>query len=139
MKTRFPLALSTLLVLGLAAPAAGHAQTMTNMSRTIVDKDFTTPWAAVETMIRAAKAEDVETLALCFHRRTEEAFVPYRDATATPRQLDALSEWAWDAHVIEVEMDGSRDAIVHVRFPPEDRPWPMKVVRTSDGWKVSGR
>ena len=139
MKLRRLCTFAALVLIAAASSPTLDAQARVTMSRISVEKDFTTPWAAVETMLRAAKVEDLETLALCFDRRTERAFVPYRDGTATTQQLDALSEWAWNAHVVDVEMDGIHDAIVNVAFPPEDRPFSMKLTRTSDGWKIGAR
>ena len=146
MNTRIPLVFLELVGLSLMAPAVCPAQTAVrrdftplSVDITRVESDFSTPWATVETMIRAAKAKDVETLATCFAERTTDAFAPYRDGTATPRQLDALAEWAWEAEVVEVDVSGIRDAQVSVRASPRQAPGAVTVVRTSEGWRIGGR
>jgi len=126
--------LGLVIVGGLLIGGPGVCNGQTNPG-----KDFTTPWAAVETMLRAAKAKDVETLSHCFHDRTEPAFEPYRDGRATARQLDLLAEWAWNAYVTDVKMSGVRAADVSVRFPPADRPGALELVRTAEGWKIARR
>jgi len=104
-----------------------------NSSDTKSKGDFSTPKAAVETFIMAAQNKDLDLLSKCFDVGSPGEFRPFREKTATQKELDSISEFAQGATVTDVKESGN-NAVVMVKFKKRDEEISMK--KTADGWKI---
>ncbi|WP_295622591.1 hypothetical protein [uncultured Lamprocystis sp.] len=101
---------------------------------TSAEPDFSTPRAAVQTLITAATARNVDLLSHCFADSAAEEFKPLRSKTATQADLDGLATLLQGATVTDIQIEGGRQATVSVKLATRNDK--IELTRTSEGWRV---
>ena len=96
--------------------------------------NFSTPTAAVETMIAAAVAKDVDTLAECFAADAAGEFDSLKKKTASDGMLLELAEFMSGGTVTgeKISADGTQ-AVVEAKLGRDEQ---ITVTKTDAGWKV---
>ncbi|WP_295436985.1 hypothetical protein [uncultured Thiodictyon sp.] len=102
-----------------AAPAAGN---------------FSTPRAAVQTLIAAATARNGELLSHCFADSAAEEFTSLRSQTASQKDLDDLATLFQGATVTDEQIKDDRHATVSVKLSARSEE--IALTKTADGWQV---
>lgn len=96
--------------------------------------DFSSPRAAVQTLIAAAAARDAQLLSQCFAETAAKEFAPLRARTASVRELDDLAALFEGATVTEERAKVNRTATVAVKL--RSRNEEIELVRDGDRWQV---
>lgn len=97
--------------------------------------DFSTPRSAVQTLITAAAARDMELLSRCFADSAAEEFTPLRTRSASAKDLDDLAGLFQDAAITAERIEGDRTATVTVKLKTRNEE--IDLVRTGAAWQVA--
>lgn len=99
-----------------------------------VKADFSSPTAAVETMIAAAVAKDIDVLAQCFSEDAAGEFGAVREKKASDEDLLEFAEFMSGGTVTgeEISADGAT-ATVAAKLGRDEE---ISLKKTDDGWKV---
>lgn len=96
--------------------------------------DFSTPRAAVQTLIAGATSRNVDLLSKCFADGAPDEFAPLRSKTAAQKDLDDLATLFQGATVTNEQIKGDRKAVVSVKL--ESRDEEIELTKTAAGWQV---
>lgn len=96
--------------------------------------DFSTPRAAVQTLIAGATSRNVDLLSKCFADNASDEFTTLRTKTAAQKDLDDLATLFQGATVTNERIKGERKAIVSVKLGSRDED--IELTKTAAGWQV---
>jgi hypothetical protein len=96
--------------------------------------DFSTPRAALATLLAAAAAQDVSLLARCFAPSAAEEFAPLRDGTASAESLAELAALFAGATIGDEVLQGPEQATVGLRYG--GRQEEASLARAATGWQI---
>ena len=99
--------------------------------------DFSTPTAAVKTLLAAAAAGDTATVSQCFAANADREFAPLMDHSATPMQFQEFADFLTDASVgtERVAVNGG-SALVAIALRTRDEE--IRLTRSDNAWKIVG-
>ena len=116
-----------------AAPPAPAAPAVQNPFAAPTAADFSTPRAAVQTLITAATTKNVDLLSQCFAETASEEFKPFRTKSASADDLNEIAELFKGATVAAEETQGG-SATVNVKL--QTREEEIELSKSAEGWKV---
>ncbi len=135
MRTYFLCAAVSVILLGCNANKSSETNNEEGKPKTTQGGDFSTPQAAVESLISAAVARDAELLSKCFADNAPGEFAKLRDKTASQKDLDELAEFLQDGKITESVIADQGDA-AQVQVKLKSRDESIKMTKVGDQWKI---
>ena len=99
--------------------------------------DLSTPRGAIEAMMAASAAKDLDGVAASFATTCEKEFKPLVDKTAKPKMLEEWWKLFGTATIDGVDAPGDDKATVHVTMGT-GRKEHIEMVREGGAWKIQG-
>ncbi|MGE0712775.1 MAG: hypothetical protein AB7N76_11330 [Planctomycetota bacterium] len=98
-------------------------------------KGYPTPRAAVEALIAACAAKDLQAAGACFAAEAPKEFQSLRDGTCPPQSFAGFCQMFAGASVDSIEMGKDGKATVAIRLPQCKRET-VKVLKGAEGWLI---